>query len=581
MGETPMNKAFFSSVLCLISLNIASAQYVVKGKVVGYDGQPMIQSDILLLSNETRNPRSVLKGFIADNEGSFLINFNKPRLYRMLFCGVNHKPFELPLYLEQEDTSEISVQLQPIRYKMNVTEITFLTDFDSDSVRYKRKKVELNPDSLFIASFKTKGEYFKYQISGIDEDRHSVNGIQADFFKPDRAGDYYSVLNTNRDSTITITFDPKKLIRSDIPANYKVIRAPTKTTKFFLVHEDYRKRFNDYHNYVVEGRARGITDSDYANNYGWKKDFKELDRMIKEEKDPFLRKAWLLQWLKIAMLDSWAKPNTTVSKKRAQKILEEVEPNSLLWSYHPDAFSVALAKASGTNKQYNEVEKQHLYLKEFGNPFITYVQKAVATHSDSTIRYILLGNAISQAFKFGDYELFEEFYNQYLEEFEGTWHVDRIKSRYSPERIIRPGNHVPEFNFPSVESPNHVLSNKDLLGMNYIINFWATWCGPCKPSLLALTRIYEKFKDEKFKIVSVSLNFRESDLYDYRKNKLPMPWFHTHLEKWKPKQGILKNFEVITIPKNILVDENGIIVDVNGMARENYYEKISNLLIKE
>ena len=60
---------------------------------------------------------------------------------------------------------------------------------------------------------------------------------------------------------------------------------------------------------------------------------------------------------------------------------------------------------------------------------------------------------------------------------------------------------IPVVNFKQLEPQLH-LKNDSV----YLINFWATWCGPCKEELPAIEKVGEKYKDEKFRIMLVSLD---------------------------------------------------------------------------
>ena len=539
------------------------SQYVIKGKVTGYNDKPMLRSDIFLISNETRFPRPIIKSYKVDRHGFFQINLKHPGVHRFRITGVNHKDYELPVYLEKPDTIVVNVKLAAIKYKTDLQEIQIRTNFDFEIKKFEnRKNVAINSEGIFVADFISNDETLEYEIYGIDEkNTHLVNGIQADYFIPD-GSDYMSVLKTAKDSVVTIKFDPALLIRSDKSASYEIVRAPERSVKFFTIHDDYAKRYQDYSDFVREGRSRGIYDSDYANNYGWKKDFKQLDKKLKTEKDPFLRQGWYISRLKIALSDAWAKSRAKISKKLAEDALREIPPDSPLWSYHPHTLSAALKYASETKKSYNEVEKQHIFFKEFDKPFLAYINQAFLTHPDSSIHRTLLYSAVHNAYKFKDFDLFDKYYNQFLQEFEGTSWAKNLEKRYSPFRKIKPGNPIPNFSFTSVDNPKNKISNKDLLGKNYIIDFWGLWCGPCKPSHEILSRMYEEFKGPDFEIISVSMCFKIEDVFYFRKNKLPMPWFNTHLEKWQPEQGVLLDFEVVAIPKVILVDKTGIISEV-------------------
>jgi thiol-disulfide isomerase/thioredoxin len=563
----------------------AEAQYVIQGVVVGYDGQSMIRADIMHLSNEERYPRRVLKIVRGDDNGAFRINFSRRGLYRLNFAGVHHKPLELPFYLSQPDTVVVRVQLGAIRYKPDFKEITFFAEYIVDSTKFRfRQRAAKTENGIFTATFKAQDDSLEYEIGGIDADDHIVNGTQADFYFPDRSGDYFSVLKTKKDSLTTITFDPGKLIRGNTEAKYEILRAPQETLKFFAIHNDFEKRMKKFREYAQSWQEKGISladKNDYANRYDWSEDFKELEHMIKKEIDPFLRLGWYILRMQLALYDAWAKPELNLKKELAAAALREIPPDSPLWSYYPNSLKIALEQASKTEKHFGELRQEHVFLQEFGKPFMAYIAAVLDVHPDSSIRLYSLGEAVDLAHKFQAHELFEHYYNQVLTEFAGTPYAETLEKKYSPSRKIKPGAPIPDFAFPALDDPKKVITKKSLLGKNYIINFWALWCGPCKPVLQDLSAIYEQYRDKNFTILSISMDYKKDDVTDYRQRKLPMPWLHTYLQDWKPKQGVLNDFEVAAIPKVILIDKNGVIAAVGNPRGESFYNTVKELLEKK
>ncbi len=82
--------------------------------------------------------------------------------------------------------------------------------------------------------------------------------------------------------------------------------------------------------------------------------------------------------------------------------------------------------------------------------------------------------------------------------------------------IITGQRAVPVYNFDSFEP---ILNKKN--DTVYLINFWATWCAPCRKELPEIEAIGEKFNDRKFKIILVSLDMSETlnkTLYPFLKN---------------------------------------------------------------
>lgn len=120
----------------------------------------------------------------------------------------------------------------------------------------------------------TADKYNEYEIPIYIETKDTVEFIS--ILKPRNYGDKFELGNS--------TFLDGK--------NSKLKKAPDKTQKFMKVYLKYAEFYEKYHQHAINGRRNGISDNDYYNNYNWKNDKKELDELIKIEKDDFLKKAW-------------------------------------------------------------------------------------------------------------------------------------------------------------------------------------------------------------------------------------------------------------------------------------------------
>lgn len=109
-----------------------------------------------------------------------------------------------------------------------------------------------------------------------------------------------------------------------------------------------------------------------------------------------------------------------------------------------------------------------------------------------------------------------------------------------------------------------------------MIDFWATWCGPCVGEMEALHKAYAKFKDKNFVILSVSFDASPQDVLKFRQDKWQMPWLHAFADQGFDSK-MAKDFETIGIPHPILVDTAGTIVateeDLRGESLEKTLEK--------
>lgn len=128
------------------------------------------------------------------------------------------------------------------------------------------------------------------------------------------------------------------------------------------------------------------------------------------------------------------------------------------------------------------------------------------------------------------------------------------------------GNQAPELKYNDPNGKPIALSS--LKGKIVLIDFWASWCGPCRRENPAVVSAYEKYKDAKFKnakgfaIYSVSLD-QNADAWKAAITKDKLTW-DTHvsdLKFWSSDAARIYN--VRSIPMNYLIDGKGIIIAKN------------------
>lgn len=123
---------------------------------------------------------------------------------------------------------------------------------------------------------------------------------------------------------------------------------------------------------------------------------------------------------------------------------------------------------------------------------------------------------------------------------------------------------------------NEVKMSSCLSGKKYILlDFWASWCGPCRAENPNVLKVYNKFHEKGFDVVAVSLDDSKEQWINAIK-KDNMPWIHlSDLKGWKSEVAGI--YGVTAIPASFLLDGNGVIVATN-LRGEKLEEKLSELL---
>jgi thiol-disulfide isomerase/thioredoxin len=137
---------------------------------------------------------------------------------------------------------------------------------------------------------------------------------------------------------------------------------------------------------------------------------------------------------------------------------------------------------------------------------------------------------------------------------------------------VNEGAMAPEINLATPAGPNLALSS--LRGKYVLIDFWASWCGPCRRENPNVVKTYATYKDKGFEIFGVSLDQnREAWLKAIEADKLV--WKHvSDLQYWNSAGA--QAYQVNSIPQTFLVNPEGRIIakGLRGAALDNYLAKL-------
>jgi peroxiredoxin len=128
----------------------------------------------------------------------------------------------------------------------------------------------------------------------------------------------------------------------------------------------------------------------------------------------------------------------------------------------------------------------------------------------------------------------------------------------------RQGQPAREISLPSVSGDTLRLSS--LRGKVVLLDFWASWCGPCRTSNRSLVKLYSKYHDKGFEIFGVSLDDEPSKWKEaIRKDKVSW-WQVNDPGGWEARTALA--WEVMAIPTSYLIDRDGTLLAMDLEGKE-------------
>lgn len=172
-------------------------------------------------------------------------------------------------------------------------------------------------------------------------------------------------------------------------------------------------------------------------------------------------------------------------------------------------------------------------------------------------------------------ELMVKLENSLSKQFPENKYVQDYKALMSDLQKLPPGSEAPEIKLASPAGEPLALSS--YRGKVVLIDFWASWCGPCRRENPNIVKIYEKYKNSGFEIFGVSLDENvEAWKAAIQKDGITWPQV-SELKRWESK--VVKDFGIEAIPYSVLIDQNGKIV-AKGLRSDELDLKLMELLRK-
>lgn len=175
-------------------------------------------------------------------------------------------------------------------------------------------------------------------------------------------------------------------------------------------------------------------------------------------------------------------------------------------------------------------------------------------------------------------EKLEQVFGQFDEKVRESELVKEVRDCLELRQRIEPGRPAPEFTL--ARRDGSLLSLSDFRGKVVVLDFWASWCKPCRASFPWVREFYKEYKDKGVEIIGISIDEKRTS-WERALNEEKLPWPQVIDEKAKDGYRVDKLYHVQAVPMFVIVDKEGnIVVRAHMESKEELSAVVEEVLKK-
>lgn len=193
------------------------------------------------------------------------------------------------------------------------------------------------------------------------------------------------------------------------------------------------------------------------------------------------------------------------------------------------------------------------YFEEFREAYIDFF----AQHPQSFVTaYYLSQNVIEMNQGVFPTDSLRAYYQRFKVPVKSSWYGKKIAEELSNRQIGVPGKKA--FDFSQTDKNGQILSLQSFRGKYVLLDFWGSWCVPCRKGHPHLKEIYSKYKDQNFDIIGVAKEYGSKDIWLKAIQNDGLPWHQILCD------NLDSNYNITSFPTKILIDKEGVIIGRYG-----------------